>query len=282
MPLNESVGPSGRFAPVVFETLNFSCWKKRETRCEELYYSSQQLGSCPDIYGRSPKISCMTKDKTLRGGCWPLFGIEIAVGDVMLRPLRETDIASLVEMYPEDSEHDPGAQLWGDMNLTANRKRLFVQGYWKNWANWSPDSWCLNFRVSHCGEVVGVQSLEADKFPNLRTVDSSSWLVPEARGLGIGTAMRTAILTLAFDHLGAEVAISASHTDNTAAHTVSRRLGYIENGLSRVQSPTGSCELLHLRLDRDTWAASRHGTKATVRGLENCGTYFGVPVTDHS
>jgi hypothetical protein len=36
--------------------------------------------------------------------------------------------------------------------------------------------------VEYAGDVVGVQSLEADYFATLRTVDSGSWLVPAVRG----------------------------------------------------------------------------------------------------
>jgi RimJ/RimL family protein N-acetyltransferase len=211
-------------------------------------------------------------------GYWPLFGIELSVGDVVLNPLREADIGPLADIYPDDAEHDPGASLWSDMDLPANRKRLVVQGYWRNWGNWSPSSWCLAFRVFYRGRVVGTQSLEANLFRELRTVDSGSWLVIDARGHGVGTAMRTAILGLAFDHLGAEVAITASRTDNAPSIAVSRRLGYIENGVSRVISPTGPCELLHFRLDRNTWIASGKGAEVSARGLEGCSSYFGVEV----
>lgn len=213
-----------------------------------------------------------------RGGHWPLFGIELSTGDVVLNSMQEADIGLVAHMYPNDAEHDPGASLWSDMDLPANRRRLVVQGYWRNWGNWSPDAWCLAFRVMHRGTVVGVQSLEAEKFSVLRTVDSGSWLAFAARGCGVGTAMRTAILGLAFDHLGAEVAISAARTDNAASLAVSRRLGYSDNGISRVLSPTGPCELLHLRLDRATWAASGHGARVTVRGLEGCEPYFGLSI----
>lgn len=211
-------------------------------------------------------------------GPWPLFGIELTVRDVVLNPLREADMGPLADIYPDDAEHDPGASLWSDMDLSANRKRLLVQGYWKNWGNWSPDSWCLAFRVSHRGRVVGTQSLEANLFPQLRTVDSGSWLATHARGHGVGTAMRAAILGFAFDHLGAEVAITSSRTDNAPSIAVSRRLGYMENGVSRVMSPTGPCELLHFRLDRTTWIASGKGTEASARGLKGSSPYFGVEV----
>ncbi len=207
---------------------------------------------------------------------WPLFGIELTVKDLVLSPLRESDIASLVSIYPDDAEHDPGEPLWSHTDLEANRQRLLTQGYWRNWGSWSPDSWCLTFRVVRSGVVVGVQSLEAGGFPTLRTVDSGSWLSRDARGRGIGTMMRTAVLALAFDHLGAQWAISASRPDNVAALAISRRLGYVDNGISRVLSPTGPCELRHLRLDRADWLNSKNGDAVGVHVPEECAPYFGV------
>ena len=53
---------------------------------------------------------------------------------------------------------------------------------------------------------------------------------------------------------------------------VSRRLGYVENGVSLTDSPTGVVELQHLRLTRESWAA--HPVKVT--GLDACLAWFGV------
>jgi len=119
---------------------------------------------------------------------------------------------------------------------------------------------------------VGLQALEADDFAKLRTVDSGSWLAVHARGRGTAVAMRTAILGLAFDHLGAVAAISSARVDNAPSLAVSRRLGYVENGVSLSDSPTGVVELQHLRLTRGSWAA--HPVKVT--GLDDCLPWFSV------
>jgi RimJ/RimL family protein N-acetyltransferase len=84
--------------------------------------------------------------------------------------------------------------------------------------------------------------------------------------------MRTAILGLAFDHLGAVAAISCARVDNAPSLAVSRRLGYVENGVSLTDSPTGAVELQHLRLTRESWAA--HPVKVT--GLDACLAWFVV------
>jgi RimJ/RimL family protein N-acetyltransferase len=209
-------------------------------------------------------------------GSWPLFGLRLSCGEVSLQPVCEADLDELAGMLPDDYEHDPASVLLPELDLDANRRRLLRQTYWRAWGTWSVDSWKLPFRVAHDGRLVGVQALEADHFPDLRTVDSSSWLDSDCRRRGIGTAMRTAILALAFDHLGAQAAVTSARHDNLASLGVSRRLGYRDNGVSMTRSPTGPCQLRHMRLTRDDWVASSWGDSVTLTGIEPCAPYFGI------
>jgi RimJ/RimL family protein N-acetyltransferase len=86
--------------------------------------------------------------------------------------------------------------------------------------------------------------------------------------------MRTGVLTLAFDHLGAEVAVSSARTDNAPSLAVSYRMGYVDNGISRTVTPTGPFEFQHVRLTRDAWRAG--GMTAEVGGVEACLPWFGI------
>ena len=124
------------------------------------------------------------------------------------------------------------------------------------------------------GRAVGVQALEGDEFPLLRTVDSFSWLATDVRGRGLATSMRTGILALAFEHLGAVAAVSSARTDNAPSLAVSRRLGYADNGLSLTNTPTGVSELQHVRMTREAWHAGQR--TATVSGVEACLPWFGL------
>lgn len=206
---------------------------------------------------------------------WPLFGLRIRCRDVELRPVREDDLAHLASILPHDYEHDPRAELLPGLGLAANRERLVYQGYWRSMGTWSPSSWCLNLAVSSDETVVGVQSLEAADFPSLRTVDSGSWLVESVRGQGVGVAMRTAVLGLAFDHLAALAAVSSARSDNDASLGVSERIGYSHNGVSLNDSGHGLVELRHLRLTAAAWRASGRGSHVRVDGLEPCLPWFG-------
>jgi RimJ/RimL family protein N-acetyltransferase len=211
---------------------------------------------------------------------WPLFGLRLRCGGTMLRPVRERDLAHLVAIQPDDYEHDPRVEVLPWMDVRQHRTRLVHQEYWRSMGTWSPSSWCLSFAVEHEGAVVGVQSIEADAFPSLRTVDSGSWLVPEVRGRGIGVAMRTAVLGLAFDHLEARAAITSAVRDNHASLGVSRHLGYRDNGVSLTASGSGVVELVHLRLTAEEWRAPGRGADVDVDGLEPCLRWFGVAPAD--
>ncbi len=160
--------------------------------------------------------------------------------------------------------------------MPQHRARLVHQDYWRALGTWSPDTWTLPFLVEHEGVVVGMQALEGSGFTVGRTVDSVSWLVPEVRGRGLGVAMRAAVLSLAFDHLGALAAVSSAWLDNAASLGVSRRLGYVDNGVTLNPSTSGLRELQHLRLTAGDWQESGRGRQVRVVGLEPCLPWFGL------
>ncbi len=201
---------------------------------------------------------------------WPLFDLRLSIGDVLLRPVTDADLPAIAAIFPSDDEQDPSWEHFAGLSDQRNRHRLLVQRIWYHRGSWSPSSWCLDFAVEFRGELVGLQALEGDDFVKLRTVDSGSWLAVHGRGRGTAVAMRTAILALAFDHLGARAAISSARIDNAPSLAVSRRLGYVDNGVSLTDSPAGVVELQHLRLTREDWASAQ----VTVAGLDACLPWF--------
>jgi RimJ/RimL family protein N-acetyltransferase len=204
---------------------------------------------------------------------WPFFDLRIHAGDVVLRGVTDADLEPLLAALPSDLELDPRLESFSTLSADHDRERRFVAGLWRHRGLWSPSAWCLDLVVEHADEIVGVQSLEGDDFSVLHTVDSASWLATRVRGRGLGTAMRTGILALAFEHLGAEVAVSSAEPTNAPSLAVSRRLGYVDNGVGRVNG-TGRVDLQYLRLARETWTAS--GRTAEVEGVEACLPWFGI------
>ena len=204
---------------------------------------------------------------------WPLFDLRLRYRDVLLRAVREADLPHLCAVLPPDVGHDPRLPLFEHQTLLENERRLLCMGYWKALGTWSPGSWELHLAVEHDGAVIGVQTLEGENFPALRTVDSASWLVPAVRGRGLGVQMRTAVLGLAFGPLQAVAAISSATLGNHASLGVSRRLGYLDNGISRIVDTGGDvAELRNLRLTADRWG----GFDVTIDGFGACRPWFGL------
>jgi RimJ/RimL family protein N-acetyltransferase len=204
---------------------------------------------------------------------WPLFDLKLHCRGVELRALREDDLPYLASVLPDDVGHDPRLELFDDLTAAENERRLFCQSYWRALGSWSPSSWTLHFAVAYAGKLVGVQTLEGDNFPKLRTVDSASWLVPSVRGRGVGVAMRAAVLGLAFDHLGAVAAITSATVANAASLGVSRHLGYTDNGVGLILETGGVAQLQHLRLTKDQWA---FGDEVEVAQFGPCRRWFGI------
>jgi len=89
------------------------------------------------------------------------------------------------------------------------------------------------------------------------------------------------VLALAFDGLGAEFALSDAFTDNAASLGVSRRLGYADDGMTRHAIRGRPAEQRRLRLDRESWRATREALRTslgevTSEGLEPCLPLFGL------
>ena len=95
-------------------------------------------------------------------------------------------------------------------------------------------------------------------------------MVPEARRQGIGKEMRAAVLSLAFDGLGAVVAETEAWHDNEASLAVSERLGYEPNGETLHRRGGGHDRMVRLRLTKEHWDLRAGDFPVTVVGLEEC------------
>jgi RimJ/RimL family protein N-acetyltransferase len=207
---------------------------------------------------------------------WPLFDLGVTVEGLSLDPLREADLAEVADRLPDDIELDPAATRFAGLDEPAQRAVVVRQAYWRSMGTWTTTAWRLTFVVRRDAEILGVQELEGNDFPTLRTVDTSSHLIPAQRGRGVGQQMRRAVLGLAFDHLGAEAAITSAWSDNAASLGVSRALGYQPNGAHRQRRGSGVDTMVHLRLPRDAWLGAGRGAGVEIVGLEPCLPFFGL------
>ncbi len=219
---------------------------------------------------------------------WPLAGLRLRTrgrsGQLELRLPDAADLAALATLA-EAGLHDPHVQPfsvpWTDVE-PAERAQSVLQFHWACLASFRPEKWDLNLAVVRDGTVVGTQAVGAKDFAILREVGTGSWLGRPYQGQGIGTAMRAAALTLAFDGLGAEFALSAAFTDNPASLAVSGKLGYRDDGMKRQVIRGRPAELRRLRLGRADWLARRADSEARfgevmIEGLSPCLPLFGLP-----
>lgn len=206
---------------------------------------------------------------------WPLPALRLVVGPLTLRPVTEDDLDALGELLSLDDEVNPGIpQPFGLPPRTA-RAVLLRQQYYGHLAGWTPDDWRLPMLITRDQEPLGYADLEAAHFAVRRTVETSSWLAEQHRGQGHGKAARTALLALAFDHLGAEVAETEAWHDNAASLGVSRALGYVDNGVTRHLRGERADVMVRLRMDLERWAAT-HRPPVQVSGLDGCRHLFGA------
>jgi RimJ/RimL family protein N-acetyltransferase len=208
---------------------------------------------------------------------WPLPGLRLTTPRLELRLPSDSDLAALADLAAA-GVHDPEVQPFGFPWTDAappDRARSTLQYHWSQRAAWQPARWSLNLVVVHDGVIVGTQGMSAADYAILREVSTGSWLGQAHQGRGIGTEMRAAVLHLAFAGLGAEYATSNAFTDNPASQGVSRKLGYIADGIERQVRRGQAATLLRLRLDRETWENSRT-VPVDISGLEPCLAMFGL------
>jgi RimJ/RimL family protein N-acetyltransferase len=196
-----------------------------------------------------------------------------------LRPPTDDDFPGLLDAI-DTGIHDPDAMPfsvpWSDAEPHA-RRQAAAQFWWGQRAGWRAEEWHLPLAVFSDDGPVGIQDLFATRFSVLREVASGSWLKRPAQGQGFGKEMRLAVLQLAFEGLGAEVARSAAFTDNVASLAVSRAIGYRENGRHR-EAPRGTPNvLINFELTREEWMTRRDAfPRADIAGLEGCLDMFGA------
>lgn len=182
---------------------------------------------------------------------YPPFALSVTAGPLRMRVLTDDDLPDHAALLDRPIFADERADHVFEWALAepAARRRDALAHIWRLRAEVSPAAWCLSLGVFVDGHLVGMQDLRAEEFAARRTVSSGSWLTLDAQGRGIGTLMRRAMLVLAFDHLGAQRAESASVAGNVASERVSLASGYTADG-TQVGTAGGRAQL------RNRWLAT--------------------------
>ena len=208
---------------------------------------------------------------------WPLFDLEVRTPRLALRYLDDELMAPLVAVAAR-GVHDPATMPflvpWTDLP-SPQLEREAMRFYWRTRASARPESWNLQFAVTVDGDVVGACDVGAEAFAALRQFTTGSWLGREFQGQGLGKEFRMAALTLGFDGLGAEVALTSMWHDNHASLGVTESLGYEFEGRRRALRRGVADELRAYRMGRDHWATIRRDD-ITLHGVDAAREFLGL------
>jgi RimJ/RimL family protein N-acetyltransferase len=208
---------------------------------------------------------------------WPLFGLEVRTPRLTLRYLDDELAAEAVDVAL-GGVHDPADMPflvpWTDQP-SPQLEQEALRFYWHTRSSVRPDSWNLQFAVLVDGSVVGMCDLGAEHFATMRQFTTGSWLGRTFQRQGLGKEFRTAALTLGFDGLGAEYALTGAWHDNAASRGVTESLGYIEIGRRRMLRRDTPDEQVDYRMSKEHWATMRR-TDITLHGVDAARTFLGI------
>jgi RimJ/RimL family protein N-acetyltransferase len=185
---------------------------------------------------------------------WPLLGVRLSVSDVELSAIDDATALDLGRLAASGIHGDaqPFLRPWtrGTPLEVARSVYTYQSGVR---SRCTPEHWALEFAARLDGTLIGVQALEADDFPTARSAESGSWLGRDWQGRGIGTLLRIAILSFAFEGLGANEVRTSAWADNAPSTAVTRKLGYEPNGEQVLDREGSATVLKRYRIDRATW-----------------------------
>jgi RimJ/RimL family protein N-acetyltransferase len=208
---------------------------------------------------------------------WPLYDLRLRTEQLELRLPNEDEIIELCRVA-KAGIHPPGEMPFGvawSTKPSPRFEREFIQWHLKQRADWTAEGWSLELAVFLDGRPIGSQSLMARRFATFHAVHTGSWLGRAYQGRGLGKEMRGAVLALAFDGLGAEVAATKAFLDNQASAGVSRSLGYLPNGAGSIAPEGVARETERFRMTRDGWLG-RPRPAVAIEGLDACQEMFGA------
>ena len=176
----------------------------------------------------------------------PMLGLRITAGPLELRGITDADLPLLCDLAEEGihpADQMPFYVPWSTAPQ-GELARNTAQYHWRSRAEFSPAAWSLQLGVWHEGELAGAQGFDTRNYLVTRTGETGSWLAQRFQGRGLGTAMRQVMCAFVFDHLDGVEVTSAAFVDNPASLAVSRKVGYRENGITRIQRREDELALL--------------------------------------
>lgn len=208
---------------------------------------------------------------------WPLLDLRLTTDRLVLRSPHENELERLADLAARGVHHPgerPYLTPWTEGTPLQTGAHI-LQQHWSRRGEWTTAAWALELGLFVNEEPVGMVALRAHEFAALREVKTESWLGLEYHRRGLGTEARAALLSLAFDGLGAQSALTEVFQDNAGSQGVSRRLGYRPDGISRDIRDGQVLISDRLRLNRASWYAADR-PQILIEGLAPCLPSFGI------
>lgn len=215
---------------------------------------------------------------------WPLFDVRVETPLLSLRSADDQQLMSLADRAAGrllEASQSAFMDAWMRLD-SPHFQREFMRKQWLNRATWRPCRWILDFCIfpNDSDFPMGRIEVTAEEFCSIRSVSSVSWLLPEARGQGLGLEARSALLHFLFDGLGAVEARADAHPENLASLKIAERLGYLEDGSETVIGGNGlPYRSTRMVLSRERWLAERRDD-ITVFNLDAALCMFGLALQD--
>ena len=169
---------------------------------------------------------------------------------VALRPLREDDVPAYAAAFRDDTELGRLIGVERDPDEAAVRERIAERHT------------CSGFELAITADgsdafrgLVAVHSIE----PDHGRAEIGFWLVPQARGAGLGARAVRLVVDWLFEHAGLRRVEMTTTPDNGGAVALAQRLGFTHEGVLRQRAIERgrAVDIVWLGLLRDEWPARR-------------------------
>lgn len=199
---------------------------------------------------------------------WPAAGLRARAGDLELRWMDDdllVEVAALAARGVHGDDPMPFYVPW-TRGTPEEVARSVTTYHWSVRPKVGPAHLTLDLAVLVDGVPVGTQGAGGADWAVLRRAETGSWLGRGFQGRGIGTRMRALMLALLFEGLDARAVTSSAFADNPASNAVSRKLGYLDNGVSAVARDGAPVEQRRYLMTRDRWEQVRPDHLALLGG----------------
>lgn len=190
---------------------------------------------------------------------WPAAGIRARAGDLELRWMDDDLLLRVADVAARGVHGDdpmPFNVPW-TRGAPDDVARSVVTYHWGVRPKVGPQLLVLDLAVLVDGVPVGTQGATGENWSVLRQAETGSWLGREFQGRGIGARMRVLMLHLLFAGLDAAAVTSSAFADNPASNAVSRKVGYLDNGVGALSREGVAAPQRRYLMTRDRWRELR-------------------------